>query len=89
MPAQYILLSCVRLAVCPSHHPNTVSKHRNDWTNEAGFWHGPQAFFHFLLSTLYYKEIWLSPKIRVLPSGTLCQTLDLENSPQQVDNRAS
>ena len=29
--------------------------------------------------TLCSKEIWLSPKIRVLPSGTLSQTPDLEN----------
>jgi len=26
-----------------------------------------------------YKEIWVSPKIRVLPSETLPETLDLEN----------
>jgi len=29
--------------------------------------------------TLYYKKIWVSPKIRVLPSGTLFQTPYLEN----------
>jgi len=29
--------------------------------------------------TLCYKEIWVSPIIRVLPYWTLCQTLDLEN----------
>ena len=34
---------------------------------------------------LYYKEILVPPKIRVLPSGTLSQTLDLEILPQQVD----
>ena len=28
--------------------------------------------------TLYCKEIWVCPKIRVFPSGTLSQTLDLE-----------
>jgi len=27
---------------------------------------------------VYFKEIGLFPKIRVLPSGTLSQTLDLE-----------
>ena len=29
--------------------------------------------------TLCYREIWVSPKIRVLPSGTLSQTRDLDN----------
>jgi len=29
--------------------------------------------------TLCVKQIWVSPEIRVLPSGTLTQTLDLEN----------
>jgi len=29
--------------------------------------------------TLCYKEIWVSPKIKVLPYWTLCQTPDLEN----------
>jgi len=30
--------------------------------------------------TLCYREIWVSPKIMVLPSGTLSQTLVFENS---------
>ena len=34
---------------------------------------------HSTLPTLCFKEIQVSPKIRVLPSGTLPQTLDLEN----------
>jgi len=43
-----------------------------------------EASFH--LPTLCYKEIWVSPKIRVLPSGTVSQTPDLETiSPRQVD----
>ena len=29
--------------------------------------------------TLFYKEIRVSPKIRIRPCGTLPQTLDLEN----------
>jgi len=29
--------------------------------------------------TLYCKEIWVTPKIRVLPSGTLSKILDLQN----------
>ena len=32
-----------------------------------------------LVFTLSFKEIWLPPKLRVLSSGTLSQTLDLEN----------
>ena len=28
-------------------------------------------------TTMYYKGIWVSPKIMVLPSGTMSQTLDL------------
>jgi len=37
--------------------------------------------------TLCYKEIWVSPKIRVLPSGTLSQTLDLENFDPAIRSR--
>ena len=33
------------------------------------------------LPSTYYKEIWMSPKMKVLPSGTLSHTLDLENFP--------
>jgi len=32
-----------------------------------------------LVFTVSFKEIWLPPKLRVLSSGTLSQTLDLEN----------
>jgi len=51
--------------------------HRNGWTNWAGF--GVEASSD-LSYTLRYKEIRvsLSPKIRLLPSGTLPQTPDLE-----------
>ena len=44
--------------------------------------------------TLLYKETRVSPKVRVLPSGTLSQTLDSENfftaswSLEDVLNRA-
>jgi len=48
--------------------------------NRAGFWYGSSTY-----PMLYYKEILVPPKIRVLPSGTLSQTLDLEILPQQVD----
>ena len=33
----------------------------------------------FDLSYTVFKEIWITPKIRIFPSGTLSQTLDLEN----------
>ena len=33
------------------------------------------------------KKIWVSPKIRVLPSGTLSQTLDLENFDPAIRSR--
>jgi len=47
----------------------------NDWTNRAGFWHED-----FLPPVPHcFKEIWVSPKIRILPSETLSQTPDLEN----------
>ena len=44
--------------------------YRNNWTNRTGIWLG---------GFLTPKEIWVSSKISVLPSGTLSQTLDLEN----------
>ena len=38
-------------------------------------WHGG-----FLRPILHcFKEIWVTPKTSVLPSGTWLQTLDLEN----------
>ena len=44
--------------------------YRNNWTNRTGIWLG---------GFLTPKEIWVSSKISVLPSGTLSQTLHLEN----------
>jgi len=35
--------------------------------------------FPSICATMYFKEIRVPLKIRVLPSGTLSQTLDLEN----------
>jgi len=52
--------------------------YQNNWTNRI------ELVLAWCLSstnptlTLCYKEIWVSPKIRVLPSGTLSQTLDLK-----------
>jgi len=65
------------VVVCrPSVRHNPVF-YRNNWTNRAGF--GMEASFHLGYPTLCYKEIWVSPKIRALPSGTLSQTPNLEN----------
>jgi len=79
-----MLSSRVRLSVCPSVCPS-----------QAGVaWKGLDESSWFLAwrlsstyPTLCYKEIWVSPKIRVIPSWTLSQTTDLEISisPRQVD----
>jgi len=51
-----------------------VGFYRNVWTDRAGVCHK----FHIRLSyTLYCKEIRAYSKIRILSSGTLCQTLNL------------
>jgi len=65
--------------MCPSVHYTPVL-YRNDWTNRADFWHSTCPI-------VCYKEIWVSSKIRVHPSGTLSQTPDSVKkiSPQQVD----
>jgi len=72
MLARYLLSSCVRLSV--RHKPVL---YRNDWTNRAGIWH--TGFLPSSPHFLCYKEISVSPKIRVLPSETLFHTPDLEN----------
>ena len=75
--ARYLLSSCVRLSVL-CHKPVL---YRNDCTNRAGIWHG--AFFH-LSHAVLWRNSGIS-KNRVLSSGTLSQTSDLEISPRQVD----
>ena len=69
-----VLCPSLRPSVCLSFIRRTVSK-RLDATSRAGFWRG--SFFH-LSYTVCYKKILVSPEIRVLPSVTLYQTLDLE-----------
>jgi len=71
MLARYMLSSCVRLSVC--HKP--VLYYRNNWTNRAGL----AQRLPFFYRRLCYKEIWVSPYFKVLPSGTLSQTPNLEN----------
>ena len=68
MTAWYLLSPCFR------HKPVLCW---NDCMNRAGFWHGG-----FLPPIPHCcKEIWVSPKIRLLPSGTLSHiSLDLGNS---------
>jgi len=67
---------CRRVSVCPSVCPSQagiVSKRQDE-----SIWYLARR----LTSTfpaLCYQEIWLSPKIRILPFGTLAQTRELEN----------
>ena len=73
MPAQ-VLAMALCLSVCLSvSHKSEFD--RNGRTNRTGF--GMGASFH--LSYTVLKEIRVYSKIRVLPSGTLSQTPDLEN----------
>jgi len=67
--ARYMLSSRVRLSVC--HKPVLY------WNETTWFlaWRLP-----FIYPALCYEEMWVSPKIKVLPSGTCnSQTPDLEN----------
>ena len=61
------------MALCPSVcvcHKSVF--YRNGWKNGADFWHD-----HLTYPTLYFKEIRVSSKIGVLPSGTLLQNYGL------------
>jgi len=71
MQAWHMLLSCVCLSAV--HHKPVF--YQNDLMNRADFWHES-----FLLPILHFLRIQLSPKVTVIPSGALSQTLDLENS---------
>jgi len=80
MLARYILSSCVRLSV--RHKP---ALYRNG-CRLIDFVIGMKVIS--IYPTLCYKEIWVplpAPKIRVLPSGTLPQSLGLKILPWQVD----
>jgi len=46
--------------------------YRNDWMNQACF------FLFFTYPTLCCKEMWVFPKIRVLPSGTAPNSVHLK-----------
>jgi len=71
----YAIVICpIHPSVCPS-QASLVSK----WLDKSSwFWH--KGFLPPISPTVYYKEIWVPPKIGVLPSGALSGTLDLENS---------
>ena len=75
-PRDAMLARALAVAQCPLAcvcHKSVF--YRNGWTNRAGFGHGS-----FFPTVLHCKEIQVPPgKIRVLPSGTLLQTPDLEN----------
>ena len=65
------------VVVCPSVCLSVRQKpvlYRNDYADKAGFWQDS-----FVWPVICYKEIRVPPKMRVLPFGTLPQTLDLEN----------
>jgi len=59
--AIYAVVMCPSFCLSVRHKP--VS-YRNDWTSRA-----PSPY-----SILCYKKSWISPKIRVLPSGTMSKT---------------
>jgi len=86
MLARYLLSACVGLFVCPSvrlSQAGTVSK-RLDASSWFSAWRFPSTY-----PTLCCKEIWVSSKIRVLPSGTLSQTPDSENFTTALRHRCS
>ena len=63
------------MSICLSIH-HTPVLYRNSCTDEADFF----AYrFPSTYAMMCFREISVSPKITVLPSGTLSQTLDLEN----------
>ena len=80
MLTRYVLSSCVCLSVCLSvcmsvrlSQAGIVSKRLDEssWFLARRL---PSTY-----PTLCYKEIWVHPKIRLLPCGTLYQTPDVEN----------
>ena len=74
--AVYAVVVCPSLcpSVCPSLQAGIVSKPLDE-SNWFLAWR-----LSFTYPTLYFKEIWVSPKVRALPSETLSQTMDLSNN---------
>jgi len=67
MLALYTLSSCV-------YRSSRFDKYRLDKQTDGQSW-----FLVWELPELYYKQIRILQEIRLLPSGTLSQTVDLEN----------
>jgi len=64
------------VVVCPSVYHKPVPGYHIETIGRIELVFGMEAS---TCLTLCYKEIWVSSKIRVLPSGTLSQTPDLKN----------
>ena len=64
------------VAVCPSVCPSQARVLSKQMNESSWFlaWSLPSTY-----PALRFKEIWVSQKIMVLPSGTLSQTADIEN----------
>ena len=71
-------IECVSVSVC-----HKAVFYRHGWTDRAGFWH--VSFFRPIIHC--FQEIHVTTKIRVLPSGTLSQTPDLENLLRRIDRQ--
>jgi len=72
---RYTLPLCVRLSVTSRYCIKTNRRTELVFVSETSFDGDPKLH--------YYKQNRVPPKIRVLPSGTLPQTLDRKNSPRQ------
>ena len=59
------------VVACPTVRPSVTSRYCSETTR--------RRLLFSTYPTLCYKKIWAHPKIRLLPSGTLFQTPDLEN----------
>jgi len=73
------------VSVCPS----VTSRYCIETTERIGIVLAQRrhSTYYTRLTTLCCKRIRVSQKLRVLPSGTLYQILDLEMSPRHIDRR--
>ena len=69
MLTQYMLWLCVCLCLSVTSWSSTITA---QWIQLILAWRLPSTY-----PTLWFKEIWVTPKIKVLPSGTLSKMLDL------------
>jgi len=87
LPRDAIPSTVYAVVVCPSVRPFVRHKPvlcRIDWTNRTGFWHGG---FH--LSHNVYKEIWISPQIRVVSGLENFATASRSRCPQNSSSSSS